>query len=185
MSLCLETLIESDYVLVPSSLEDIVLLHHLFVRRFIVHEGLVNRFQGHELSSESVDGQIDLAKGTFANHFADFVVVNLGFVLLLFDIGQDRIVNQLSRGKWTRNDFCLFLLLLGSFLFPYRLALLQDLLGWALDHLIDLVVLIVHRRFNRVVACVLVFGSDVASGSLFARVDDLVGTHLFQLGLGG
>ena len=51
--------------------------------------------------------------------------------------------------------------------------------------MIDLVVLIVHRRFNRVVACVLVFGSDVASGSLFARVDDLVGTHLFQLGLGG
>ena len=86
MAVDFETLIQPDNVLVPSPFQYVVFLSNFFQWIFIFHHLLVNTFKSNEFTCETLNGQIDFTKCTFSNHFAYFVVVNLGFKVLNFII---------------------------------------------------------------------------------------------------
>lgn len=88
-----KALVEPDDIGVANSLQDFVFLDDFLVGGLVAHERLVDGLQRHELGGQPVDSQVDLAKGSFSNHLADFIVLNFGVENTLLDVVQDLIVN--------------------------------------------------------------------------------------------
>jgi hypothetical protein len=99
MRFSIEAFVQSDNILVPRTLKDVVLLHDLFQRALIGHVGLVDRFEGDKLARQPIDSQIYLAKGSFADDFSDLVVVDLGVIYPILYVRQDIVQDQLPRGQ--------------------------------------------------------------------------------------
>ena len=84
-------------------LEQVYLLEHFALAKIILHVILLYRLDSHLLSSEFVHAKGDLAKGTFANEFYEFVKVERGwrqlivFLDVLLDV-LDQVVALLKDG---------------------------------------------------------------------------------------
>ena len=93
--LSLKALIEPDNIFLSRSLQDIVLLHDLLQWRLVLHGFLANTFQRHELATQPMDGQVDLAKGSFTYDFANLIIFSLRLIPLVLNIRHDRVDYQI------------------------------------------------------------------------------------------
>jgi hypothetical protein len=65
MLLSLETLIEPHDIWVLHPDQHVILLHHLFLARFFVHEFLVYALQSNVLLTQFVDSEVNFTEGSF------------------------------------------------------------------------------------------------------------------------
>ena len=92
MRFSIETFIQPDDIRMSGPLENIVFLSDLLERLFIAHHLLRYRFKSYKLSCESVYSQINFSKSSFANDFANLVVLRLCFIIVVLYILQYLVV---------------------------------------------------------------------------------------------
>lgn len=130
MLLSLEALVQPNDVLLACTLQNVVLLHDLLEAALILHERLVDGFECDKLAREPMNGEVDLAEGSFTNDLADLVVVNFGDQEVARDVLQDLIIDHFARCQWTiwirlPCSYLLHGLLLGHLLLENRRLLVR------------------------------------------------------------
>jgi hypothetical protein len=80
----LKGFIKLYYVVVPSSAQNIELLHDLAFGGFLSHELLIYGLESNELSGQSMNGQVHFAESAFPHHFAYFIKFTLSLRLLTY-----------------------------------------------------------------------------------------------------
>ena len=83
---CIKAFVQPNNVLMPRPLEYVVLLHDLLQRALIRHVGLIDGFEGNELPSQSMYGQVDFSKRSLANDFSYLIIVYFRIVDFVLNI---------------------------------------------------------------------------------------------------
>ena len=94
----LERLQDLDVVRVAQRLEYSDLVHDLLLLALFLHEVHVDRLDGAQLARQPMQAQVDLAEGTFTQHLANLVQLELrlGRLLVLAEAVKDQLADEVD-----------------------------------------------------------------------------------------